>query len=209
MRAYRRGAEGLFFTIGWNWTPRLGSPHTIQRRTPGQRLEAAKAKSPNLRELGAKMGDRPAFAHGGECRRMTETVKPYCRPAAMAWSTFAGHWYAGSAGLRGFAGCAGATASHGTASCRSSTPSALYTGPAGAPFGSVTGPQIDFVTAAEAEPARTSVSVTVGAISERRRAGEGNAGSRVGLRAGTAADHRGAVGRPARCYGRSPCRRRR
>src|SRR4051794_31492384 len=125
MRAYRRGADGLFFTIGWNWTPRLGSPQTIQRRTPGQRFEAAKAKSPNLRELGAKIGDRPAFAQGGECSRMIETVNPYCRPAASAWSTTAGHWYAGSAGLRGFAGWFGATPSHATAICRSSTPRAL------------------------------------------------------------------------------------
>ena len=56
---------------------------------------------------------------------MTETVKPYCRPAAMASSTLAGHWYAASAGLRGFAGWVGATVSHATANWRSSTPSAL------------------------------------------------------------------------------------
>jgi hypothetical protein len=92
MRAYRRGAAGLLRTIGWNCTPRLGSPQIIQRRTPGQRFEAAKAKSPNLREFGAKIGARPAFAHGGECSSTIDTVKPYCRPIASAWSTMAGHW---------------------------------------------------------------------------------------------------------------------
>src|SRR5215210_6875953 len=68
--------------------------------------------------------------------------------------------------------------------CRSSTPRALYVGPAGWPLGSVIGPQIDLTAAAEAGPARTSVSARVSGISERRRTGEGNTGPPGELRAG-------------------------
>ncbi len=64
--ARRRAARPGSLALGWNLSPRLGSPQIIHRRTAGYLRLAAVRKSANARGRGAWLVGRPPLAQAGE-----------------------------------------------------------------------------------------------------------------------------------------------